>query len=97
MYKLNSTILIKFNFRNTGNAPLVIHNVSTTCGCTVPSWTKKPIHIGNRGSIIVKFKISENSKVIHKTLFVKTNAREKETVLHIIGQASVERRVSASS
>ena len=33
----------KFVITNTGNKPLVIHKVETSCGCVVSSWTKKPV------------------------------------------------------
>src|SRR6056297_1703468 len=32
-----------FTFTNTGQAPLVITNARSTCGCTVPSYTREPI------------------------------------------------------
>ena len=35
-----------FNFKNSGNAPLIISNAKGSCGCTVPSWPKEPIAPG---------------------------------------------------
>ena len=32
-----------FSFTNTGDAPLLITNVKTSCGCTVPSYSKAAI------------------------------------------------------
>lgn len=32
-----------FTFTNTGNAPLIISNVKSTCGCTVPKKPDGPI------------------------------------------------------
>ena len=32
-----------FEFKNTGNQPLIITNVQSTCGCTVPSKPTEPI------------------------------------------------------
>jgi hypothetical protein len=31
-----------FIFTNTGNAPLIISNVLSTCGCTVPTKPEEP-------------------------------------------------------
>ena len=41
-----------FEFTNTGNAPLIISNVKSTCGCTVPKKPKGPIMPGETGSKI---------------------------------------------
>lgn len=84
-YKPMSRVKIKFFFSNTGNSPLIIYNIDATCGCTVPSWTKKPIPSGTKDSISVIFKINNRASQITKTLFVKSNSTEKVTVLHIKG------------
>ncbi|MEG1581479.1 MAG: DUF1573 domain-containing protein, partial [Bacteroidaceae bacterium] len=36
----------KFQFTNTGNAPLIIVQVKAGCGCTIVSFPKKPIKPG---------------------------------------------------
>lgn len=36
-------ISIVFRFLNSGNKPLIIKNVETSCGCTVPKWEKEKI------------------------------------------------------
>jgi len=33
-----------FEFKNTGNEPLIITNAKGSCGCTVPDWPKGPIN-----------------------------------------------------
>ena len=38
----------EFTFTNTGKEPLVLSNVTTSCGCTVPSWNKEPILPGKQ-------------------------------------------------
>ena len=39
---------ISFQFTNPGNTPLVIFDVKTSCGCTVPEWTKNPVNPGDQ-------------------------------------------------
>ena len=39
-----------FEFTNTGKEPLIIQNVSASCGCTTPDWPKQPILPGKQGS-----------------------------------------------
>lgn len=61
-----------FEFKNTGDAPLIITNVQSTCGCTVPSKPTEPIMPGKTGKIDVKYNM--NPGPIRKTLTVESNA-----------------------
>jgi hypothetical protein len=45
----------EFKFRNVGSEPLILSNVSASCGCTVPAWTRDPIMPGESGSITVRY------------------------------------------
>jgi hypothetical protein len=42
-----------FVFTNTGDAPLIVSNAVATCGCTVPTWTKKAISPGDKGEMLI--------------------------------------------
>ncbi len=57
-----------FTFENTGDAPLIITNVQTTCGCTATNWEREPILPGAKSSIKVSFnsagKMGRQNKVI---------------------------------
>lgn len=44
---------------NTGNAPLIIMDVKPSCGCTVPSWPKKPIMPGKSETLVFAFDAAE--------------------------------------
>ncbi len=61
-----------FEFTNTGDAPLIIKDVKSTCGCTVPSKPKEPIMPGKTGKIEVKYNM--NPGPIRKTITVQSNA-----------------------
>lgn len=65
-----------FEFKNTGNAPLIITNVQSTCGCTVPSKPTEPILPGKIGKIDVKYNMSPGP--IRKTITVESNATNVE-------------------
>lgn len=65
-----------FEFKNTGNAPLIITNVQSTCGCTVPSKPTEPIMPGKTGKIDVKYNMSPGP--IRKTITVESNATNYE-------------------
>ena len=61
-----------FEFTNTGDAPLVITEVQSTCGCTVPTKPKQPIMPGKTGKIEIKYNM--NPGPIRKTITVESNA-----------------------
>ena len=61
-----------FEFTNTGDAPLIITNVLSTCGCTVPTKPAGPIMPGKTGKIAVKYNMTPGP--IRKTLTVESNA-----------------------
>jgi len=68
-----------FKFTNTGEAPLIITKVKSTCGCTVPSWPREPIVAGKTGEIKVKY---DTNRVmpIRKTITVTSNAANSPTI-----------------
>ncbi|MGQ2983936.1 DUF1573 domain-containing protein [Flavobacterium sp.] len=61
-----------FEFTNTGDAPLIIKEAKSTCGCTVPNWPKEAIAPGKTGKIEVKYNM--NPGPIRKTITVQSNA-----------------------
>ncbi len=65
-----------FEFTNTGDAPLIITNVQSTCGCTVPSKPTEPIMPGKTGKIDVKYNMATGP--IRKTITVESNATNFE-------------------
>ena len=71
-----------FNFTNTGNAPLIITNATSSCGCTVPNPPKDPIAPGATGELLVKFNGSGQNQVT-KTITVTANTEKGQEVLRI--------------
>lgn len=63
-----------FTFTNTGEAPLVITGATSTCGCTVPTFTEDPIAPGDKGEMLVKFDGTGFNQVT-KTVTVRANTR----------------------
>lgn len=61
-----------FEFTNTGDEPLIITNVQSTCGCTVPSKPTEPILPGKTSKIDVKYNMKTGP--IRKTITVESNA-----------------------
>ena len=76
VYKETDSGLRTFEFKNTGDAPLIITNVQSTCGCTVPTKPTEQIMPGKTGKIDVKYNM--NPGPIRKTITVETNATNVE-------------------
>ena len=69
-----------FTFQNTGEAPLVIVDAKSSCGCTVPEYTKDPVAPGETGEMLVKFNGSGKNQV-SKTVTITANTQAgKETI-----------------
>ncbi len=83
-----------FKFTNTGDAPLTIVNARSSCGCTVPDWTRTPIAPGEQGELLVKFDGSGQNQVT-KTVTITANT-EKGTE-HVRIKAFVSPQNATSS
>lgn len=82
----------EFYFTNTGTEPLILTDVKSNCGCTVPQWTKEPILPGERGSIKVVYD-TKRVGAINKQISVYSNATNQITHLSIKGE--VQKKPSA--
>ncbi len=74
----------EFKFKNNGIEPLILSNVSSSCGCTVPEWPREPILKGKSASIKVKYD-TKRVGPINKTVTVMSNAKVSSIQLRIIG------------
>jgi len=75
-----------FEVRNSGDAPLVIQNITASCGCTTPDWTKSPIPPKGSGVITAIYDPTNRPGVFNKTLTVYSNAKPEVVVLVIKGE-----------
>lgn len=73
-----------FAFTNEGDAPLLITNVKTSCGCTVPSYSKEPILPGKSGELKIKYD-TKRLGAFTKTITVTSNAEGGNKILKIKG------------
>ncbi|AXT53129.1 DUF1573 domain-containing protein [Aquimarina sp. BL5] len=74
----------QFEFTNTGNAPLIISRVYSSCGCTIPKKPEDPIEPGATGVIEVKYD-TKRVGPIRKTITVYSNAEESTKAIKIKG------------
>ena len=82
-----------FEFTNTGDAPLIVSKVTSSCGCTVPNWSKDPILPGTDGKIEVKYDTNRVNP-IRKTITVISNAETPTVALKIKGEVVDPSKVS---
>ena len=78
-----------FTITNSGDKPLVISNVTTSCGCTVANWTQTPIAPGATGVVSSTF----DSKALgrfQKSIGIYSNASERPIYLAIRGEVTAD-------
>ena len=73
-----------FEVKNIGDAPLIIEDVKSSCGCTVPTKPEEPILPGKTGKIEVKYDTNRVGP-IRKTVTVYSNSDEPVKALKIKG------------
>ncbi|MDA1209655.1 MAG: DUF1573 domain-containing protein [Bacteroidetes bacterium] len=81
-----------FEFTNTGDQELVISNVKSSCGCTVPEKPEGPIAAGATGEIKVKYD-TKRVGPIRKTVTVYSNATEPIKALKIKGVVEANKSI----
>ncbi len=79
-----------FTFKNVGSAPLIINQAVASCGCTVPTYTKKPVAPGATGTL----KVTYNGKGkfeghFKKSITVRTNGTPEVVRLYVEGDMTV--------
>ena len=73
-----------FVFTNIGEQPLIINNIQSSCGCTVPKKPETPIMPGEKGEI----KVVYNTKIVggfSKAITIFSNAKQKRKLIKIKG------------
>lgn len=81
----NGPVTCTFEFTNTGDKPLLIIDATASCGCTKPEYPSKPIKPGKKGKIKVTYSPIGRAGAFKKTVKIKTNGKERSTVLRIEG------------
>lgn len=75
-----------FTGENRGDRPLVILDVVTSCGCTVPSFSQRPILPGQKTQITVTYDPTNRPGRFDKSLTVYSSQRQKIATLNVVGQ-----------
>lgn len=84
-----------FTFTNSGQSPLVISNITASCGCTSPDWSKAPVKPGEEGFVKVVFNSANKSGSQAPTVSIQANTNPTVTRLRLKG--SVTPKVAGAS
>ncbi len=81
----DKSVSCKFEFTNISKKPIVVHNVVSSCGCTVPEWTKEPVRPGGKGVIEVTYKNDQGAYPFSKSITAYISGVNRPVILHIKG------------
>lgn len=80
-----------FSFSNSGNVPLTVEKVSSSCGCTAALASAKTLAPGESGEIQTTFDSTRFRGAISKTVYLYTNDPAQPMVqLHLNGKIQEE-------
>jgi hypothetical protein len=82
--KQGQVVNATFKFKNKGKSPIILSNVQTTCGCTVPVWTREPIAPGKTAEINATFNSAGKMGQQNKVITVFSNAKNAQTQVSIV-------------
>ncbi|MGG8496213.1 DUF1573 domain-containing protein [Tenacibaculum sp. TC6] len=73
-----------FEFTNIGAEPLLIKEIKSSCGCSVPKKPEKPIMPGKKGFIEIEYD-TKRLGGFSKSLIIISNAKEERKLIKIKG------------
>jgi len=90
--KQGDKVSTDFQFKNTGEADLIITSARGSCGCTVPDYPKTPIKPGETGNIKVSFDSRGKQGKTTKTVTIMCNTQEGNKILKINANIEVPQK-----
>lgn len=75
-----------YAYTNTGTAPVILSQVSASCGCTTPSYTQTPVLPGQSGEIKVSFDSNGQVGKQQKIVTIVSNADNKVATIQLRGE-----------
>ena len=82
-------VTVEYTITNTGNEPLVLTNVTTSCACAVADWTKEPIAPGAKGTVKASFDAKALGR-FDKSIGIYSNATPNLVYLKFTGEVVQE-------
>ncbi|MFI3330183.1 MAG: DUF1573 domain-containing protein [Rikenellaceae bacterium] len=75
-----------FNFTNNGNEPFVIENISVSCGCTSPEYSKKPVMPGQSKELKITFDPTGRPGQFLKEIYLSSHSDKNKNTVKITGE-----------
>lgn len=82
-------VTVTYKFTNTGDKPLVVSNVTVSCGCMKAKWTEEPVMPGDKGEITAVFD-AEAIGHFYKDLGVYCNAAAEPVYVDFNGEVTAD-------
>lgn len=79
-------VAYSFHFTNTGNAPLLITEVKTSCGCTAGDYPREPIKPGQDGFVKATYDSKGHHGFQSRALTVMSNTNPSMTSLRLTSE-----------
>lgn len=76
---------VNFIYTNKGKEPLIISHVKSSCGCTIPKWSRQPLMPGETDTIKVHYD-TKRIGTFHKSITITSNATTPTVILKIKGK-----------
>lgn len=83
--KYNKPIQTEIRIENSGANPLLIFNVKSSCGCTIPQWTKEPIKPNEFGIVNITYDSKLPGK-FNKSIIIFYNGCNSPDTISIHGE-----------
>ena len=90
--EVDGKVTYKFEFVNTGGRDLIIQNVSASCGCTAPNWSREPIPPGGKGFVAATYNPAGRPGAFRKYVTVISNSNPGSVRLTIAGEVEPKPR-----
>lgn len=84
--EVDGKVTYSFEFVNTGGSDLIVQNVTASCGCTAPKWTREPVPPGGKGFVAVTYNPAGRPGAFRKYITVASNSNPGNVRLTIIGE-----------
>lgn len=84
-----------FTFKNVSDTPVVIITANSSCGCTVPEYSRKPIAAGESSTIRVTYDPMDRPGEFSKTVQMIVAPGNKRYTMTISGDVTARQRTTA--
>jgi len=78
-----------FVYKNEGKEPLIFSRVKSSCGCTIPKWSRMPLMPGQSDTLKVRYDTKRLGS-FHKSITIMSNATVPRKVIKIKGKVIPE-------